>query len=289
MTPKTPTPPTNAPGRRPRRRGFTLVELLVVIGIIALLISLLLPALGRAREAAKSVQCLSNLRTITLAFTQYTIDNRGAVPLSVWESGAFIGPPPGYPAGRNARTSDAMFLGRYTNGLKGYSDQQTAGRTRISPNVWRCPSDQNFTIYPTGLTVSYALSWSEYPFMSNVGPLPQYGNPFWKVTRVRSPSKMLAFVDSSIERFHPGFSVPNTPPPLFGNRNFGTNFSYGRPNESYYNHAIRHGELGTNVSFVDGHAATIQNTRYTATNGYNGYGLQQALKSGEFVLHREDR
>ena len=58
-----------------QKRGFTLVELLVVIAVIALLLAILMPALRRAREAAKRVYCLNNLKQLTLAWMMYANDN----------------------------------------------------------------------------------------------------------------------------------------------------------------------------------------------------------------------
>ena len=66
---------------RAPRRAFTLVELLVVIGIIAILMAILLPALNAAREKAKRVQCGNSLRTFGQAVTMYAIENKGKIPM----------------------------------------------------------------------------------------------------------------------------------------------------------------------------------------------------------------
>ena len=63
------------------RRGFTLVELLVVIAVVALLLALLLPALEMAREVARGAVCASNVRQSALAFTVYTADYDGQFPI----------------------------------------------------------------------------------------------------------------------------------------------------------------------------------------------------------------
>src|SRR5689334_19974171 len=68
-------------GRRRRRCAFTLVELLVVIGIIAILVGILLPTLSRARESAKKTACLSNLKQLGDAFRLYAAGNKDAMPI----------------------------------------------------------------------------------------------------------------------------------------------------------------------------------------------------------------
>jgi len=96
---------------RRRSRGFTLVELLVVIGIIALLISVLLPALNSARKQADRVKCMSAMRQIGNGFFMYSTENKGYWPVA---NHLWLDSTPGMPSGRDKRWHD--FIGKYVMG-----------------------------------------------------------------------------------------------------------------------------------------------------------------------------
>jgi len=74
------TPGKKPPGKKPSRHAFTLIELLVVVAIIAVLISLLLPAVSRIKRQAKITECASNLRQICMGMNIYALNNNGQFP-----------------------------------------------------------------------------------------------------------------------------------------------------------------------------------------------------------------
>jgi prepilin-type N-terminal cleavage/methylation domain-containing protein/prepilin-type processing-associated H-X9-DG protein len=126
---------------RNRTRGaFTLVELLVVIGIIAVLIGILLPALSRARESANSVKCLANLRQIGNALVMYTNENKGMLPFGFVGKNTKIHPAVDYPGETTDWTVLLMNVLSKKQGLD-YASQQTVGSSFAGLRaIFICPT-----------------------------------------------------------------------------------------------------------------------------------------------------
>lgn len=119
---------------RPIHRGFTLIELLVVVGIIALLMAILLPALGRARQEAIKVSCASNLRQWGNALATYAASNNNSFPYNG------LAQPPRIPVGGNDMAWNSTSVRE--DFINQYLVEMTEDVTHSDNNVLFCPTDQ---------------------------------------------------------------------------------------------------------------------------------------------------
>ena len=247
-----------------RRRilsAFTLVELLVVIGIIALLIAILLPALNRAKENAKVVQCASNLRQLGMAFVAYAQDFKNNFPPNVGGTA-----PPGYPIYQAWYDDDK--IGKY---LPKYAFP-APGSATIGGGVMVCPNDEDSVR-------SYSQNWLSVCFTSPGGMAVANGPPptgtFFRYG-VHESTKMILMVESyalagvngqAPWRAAPAVGLNGGPSPgrKFGGAG-GTGLSAGRfgivdSEIAYYRHRLAkdRGKPITaaagraNIAFADGH------------------------------------
>lgn len=220
-----------------KRRGFTLVELLIVIGIIAVLIAILLPALNRARESVKSTLCLNNLRQLSVALLSYTADNENYFPEAApttnrpedwiyWEPGR--NPNPGTFAG-----SIAKYL----------------STSVVSSSVAICPSDDllGHPNYPYSYTVNWHMCW---PYPPPPPPNGKQLEPPHRLQTIRDPIRKIMILDESSQTIDDGCWAPEhyklDGQNLLSNR-------HDRRKETSTDPSAGRG----NVAFADGHAAFI--------------------------------
>jgi prepilin-type N-terminal cleavage/methylation domain-containing protein len=211
--------------KRPPRCGFTLVELLVVLAVIAVLIALLMPALDSARAQVQRVQCESNLRQLLLATCLYENDNHQSLPWSNWLPAPF----PGwlYRDPNHSQQSDV------TGGV--------LYQYLLTQAVYHCPLDQGpYYSGPVENLSSYLCNGAITGFKPvTAGVSPRIA----KVTQMRSDAILYWEADEQFVSGNPW--------------NDGSSY----PNEGGVTH--RHPSYGSSVACFDGHVEWLTSANYT--------------------------
>jgi prepilin-type N-terminal cleavage/methylation domain-containing protein/prepilin-type processing-associated H-X9-DG protein len=157
------------------RAGFTLIELLVVIAIIAVLAAMLLPALSRAKESARTTQCLNQMRQLGLGVRLYADDNDDTFP-------------------RSQHSAFANGLLPWERSIAPQLGSSTAAWTNLLTGIYHCPTDKRTTPWSYGFNVYFEL-----------GPDDDYtGKPkTWRRgSQVPLPSATILFADNASSADH---------------------------------------------------------------------------------------
>jgi prepilin-type N-terminal cleavage/methylation domain-containing protein/prepilin-type processing-associated H-X9-DG protein len=193
-----------APVASQRERGaFTLVELLVVIGIITVLISILLPVLQKAREQARAVKCASNQRQIVLAMVAYANDNGGTLPIP----GIFGEQSPCF-----SLPTPALGVYDYTTGPFWH---YLSNSTQRLEETFTCPSDDPPRYSCGGYAPvpdpkyprNFSYNFNELLLGLPERPTPGSGLPLFRgvpITRVRHASNKILVLEQSVPQYAGG-------------------------------------------------------------------------------------
>ena len=179
-----------------RGTGFTLVELLVVIGIIALLISILLPSLNSARRSAKSVVCLSNLRQMGTGLVMYTDGSKGRLPFGYWDGSDLPFSPP--------NPDPAVYRGNdWTNLLLNYLDNTAGGDSYVDNGIKGESNVREALRCPAAQRGNALTQYGAHPrLMPNLGETDgsngQRLQPY-KLGSIKDASETLLMADGSLE------------------------------------------------------------------------------------------
>ena len=237
--------------RRSCRRGFTLTELIVVIGLIVVLVSLLLPAVSKVKAAANSTVCLSNLRQIGTAWEMYTAEHKGRLIDYVWRTPltpevSWYGYWPGMAERFDVR-GDTLLCPvaseiPYSNRTRGYGNAKTAWTGKYSSNGTAIRLNAN-----TYRNSSYGLN----RYLTAGGGFDQGAT---QITSLQNLSSVPVFMDCAYVDVLPlngNESAPVQAPPDLK----GTAINGGNP--EHWNFLLaRHGR-GINVYMADGSARWV--------------------------------
>jgi len=261
--------------RHLRRRAFTLVELLVVIGIIALLVSILLPTLNRAREAANKVKCLSNLRQMGQANAMYVSQWKGWAVPAIMGNGKDTFPGTTIKV-RAAWHNNNAFRRNLNVGewvpKNNQKDRMPDGL--LCPSAWQARQFNNKQGGQINHSYGYNVRHLNYAPKPLIVTLPKAST--WnnstefagiKANRIKSPSNKIQFMDSMTNTVQPQHS--NHYYRIKGYEDFKDGADSDGANEATYC-AYRHGRdkksdsAQINVVFWDGHAETMKRSDVAA-------------------------